>query len=65
MKLGRLAVFGVGYLLGTKAGRERYEQILAAAQRLSKRLDDYSRHTDPAVRWRGDTGSRAYNDRTR
>jgi len=29
-----LAGFGVGYLLGTRAGRERYEQIKAAASSL-------------------------------
>lgn len=31
MKLTTVAVFGVGYLLGTRAGRERYEQILELA----------------------------------
>ena len=41
VKLRSLAVFGVGYVLGTRAGRERYEQIVAAAQNASKRLDDY------------------------
>lgn len=29
-----LAGLGVGYLLGTRAGRERYEQIKAAASKL-------------------------------
>jgi hypothetical protein len=38
-----LTVFGVGYVLGTRAGRERYEQIVAAAQNASKRLEDYGR----------------------
>ena len=27
MKLRTAVVFGIGYLLGTKAGRDRYEQI--------------------------------------
>jgi hypothetical protein len=36
-----MAVFGVGYVLGTRAGRERYGQIVAAAQNASKRLEDY------------------------
>jgi hypothetical protein len=27
MKLGTLMVFGIGYVLGTRAGRERYEQL--------------------------------------
>lgn len=41
-----LAGLGVGYLLGTRAGRERYEQIKAAASNLwnapvvQKRVDD-------------------------
>jgi len=41
VKLVNLAVFGAGYLLGTKAGRERYEQIVKAAQNSSKRLEAY------------------------
>jgi hypothetical protein len=41
VKLRSLVVFGVGYVLGTRAGRERYEQIVAAAQNASKRLEDY------------------------
>ncbi|MCS0498367.1 YtxH domain-containing protein [Protaetiibacter mangrovi] len=41
-----LAGLGVGYVLGTRAGRERYEQIKAAATNLwnapvvQKRVDD-------------------------
>jgi hypothetical protein len=42
VKLRSLAIFAVGYVLGTRAGRERYEQVIAAAQRASKRLEDYS-----------------------
>jgi hypothetical protein len=41
VKLSRIAIFGVGYVLGTRAGRERYEQIVSAAQRASQRLEDY------------------------
>jgi hypothetical protein len=41
VKLSRIAIFGVGYVLGTRAGRERYEQIVAAAQRASQRMEDY------------------------
>jgi hypothetical protein len=32
VKLVSVAIFGAGYVLGTKAGRDRYEQIMAAAQ---------------------------------
>jgi hypothetical protein len=41
VRLRSLAVFGLGYVLGTRAGRERYEQIVAAAQNASKRLESY------------------------
>jgi hypothetical protein len=50
MKLTTVAVFGVGYVLGTRAGRERYEQILElahaaggkfAASGARRRLEEY------------------------
>ncbi|WP_262848247.1 hypothetical protein [Mumia quercus] len=41
MRLRTLAVFGIGYVLGTRAGHERYEQLVAAAKRAGKRLEDY------------------------
>jgi hypothetical protein len=50
MKLTTVAVFGVGYVLGTRAGRERYEQILELTQIASgkfavsgarRRLEEY------------------------
>lgn len=42
MSLVSIAIFGAGYVLGTKAGRERYEQIVKAAQNASQRLEEYS-----------------------
>ena len=33
------AVFGLGYVLGSRAGRERYAQILAVTRRASQRID--------------------------
>lgn len=39
MKLVTLGVFGAGYVLGTKAGRQRYEQILVLGRRLSEGLE--------------------------
>ena len=42
MRLRTIAIFGAGYVFGTRAGRERYGQIVAAAQGASKRLEDYS-----------------------
>ena len=42
MRLRSVVAFGVGYVLGSKAGRERYEQILEAARRASDRLEQYA-----------------------
>jgi hypothetical protein len=42
VRLRTIAIFGAGYVFGTRAGRERYGQIVAAAQGASKRLEDYS-----------------------
>ena len=39
MKLSTAAVFGVGYLLGTRAGRQRYDQIRQLAGRLAEEFD--------------------------
>ena len=52
--LGRLAVFGVGYVIGTRAGRERYETIRVAATRLAAQLENSSRGGPPGDR--GDHG---------
>jgi hypothetical protein len=65
VKLTTVAVFGVGYVLGTRAGRERYAQIVAAAQRASQRLDAYSKGgSRPSYRDRpaGSTESAARSD---
>ncbi len=43
MKLRSLALFGAGYVLGAKAGRERYAQIVEAAQKASQRFDERRR----------------------
>lgn len=40
MKLSTLVVFGAGYVMGTKAGRERYAEIVNMAQKISRRLDE-------------------------
>lgn len=39
MKLTLLAAFAVGYVLGSKAGRERYDQIRDLAKDASRRLE--------------------------
>jgi hypothetical protein len=33
-----LVVFGAGYVLGTRAGRERYQQIVEAAGKAAQRI---------------------------
>jgi hypothetical protein len=39
VKLLAVTMFGVGYVLGTKAGRERYEQICTLARKASENFD--------------------------
>lgn len=39
MKLVAVTMFGLGYVLGTKAGRERYEQIRRLARNASENFD--------------------------
>ena len=39
MKLVTVAIFGIGYVLGAKAGRERYEQIRKLAHNASESFD--------------------------
>ena len=43
MRARTVLAFGVGFLLGTRAGRERYEQMVAAARRTRPWLDEYGR----------------------
>ena len=48
MRLRSLLVFGVGYVPGSKAGRERYEQLPTTAKRASRsrRLDEHGRRLE-------------------
>jgi hypothetical protein len=39
VKIVALAVFGAGYVLGSKAGRQRYEQIVELTRRASQGLE--------------------------
>jgi hypothetical protein len=39
VKLTTAAVFGVGYLLGSRAGRQRYDQVRRLAARLAQEFD--------------------------
>jgi hypothetical protein len=42
VRLTTVVMFGAGYVMGTKAGRERYEQIVTVAEKTSKRLEQFS-----------------------
>jgi hypothetical protein len=41
MKLGAVGALAVGYVLGTRAGRGRYEQIRQLASEAAERLEAY------------------------
>ena len=38
MSIRSLVVFGAGYVLGSRAGRERYQQIVEAAGKAAQRI---------------------------
>jgi hypothetical protein len=47
VKITGLAVFAAGYVVGAKAGRERYAQIVDVAERVSRRLEEFSARHPP------------------
>jgi hypothetical protein len=47
VKLTPVAVFAVGYVVGAKAGRERYAQIVDGVARASRRLEEFSARRPP------------------
>jgi hypothetical protein len=54
VKLTTVAIFAAGYVLGARAGQERYAQIVGAVERTSRRLDAFSSRHAPG---RQDEGS--------
>lgn len=55
MRFTGLAVFAAGYVIGAKAGRERYAQIVDGLAKASEQLEEFSaRH--PPVRQEGASG---------
>jgi hypothetical protein len=42
VRLTTLLMFGAGYVMGARAGRERDAEIVTAAAKASQRLEDYS-----------------------
>ena len=47
VRLTALLMFGAGYVLGTRAGRERYAQIVTIAEKASARLEAFSADRRP------------------
>ncbi len=50
MKLTKAALFAAGYVMGARAGRERYAQIIDAMAKASQRLEEFSARRPPASR---------------
>jgi len=47
--LTKLGAFGIGYVLGARAGKERYEQIRVWAGQAARRLEEYGSNGSPAA----------------
>jgi hypothetical protein len=50
MRLGTLVALGLGYVLGSRAGRERYDQLRTAAGDAAHRLEKYG-SSGPLATW--------------
>ena len=60
MKLTSVALFAAGYVVGARAGRERYAQIVSIMERTSQRLDAFSSRHRPDSQ--GEGSGRADSD---
>lgn len=69
-----LVGLGLGYVIGTRAGRERYEQLRASAEKLwtnprvqtqVQRAEDYVRGAAPEVVERVETTAKKVADQVR
>jgi len=47
VKLTKVALFAAGYVIGAKAGRERYAQIVDGVAKASQRLEAFSARRPP------------------
>ena len=47
MKLTKAVIFAAGYILGARAGRERYAQIVALMEKASGELEEFSSRHPP------------------
>ena len=57
MRLVGAAVFAAGYLIGARAGRERYVQIVNGLASASQRLEEFSARRPPDARDPGPGGA--------
>jgi hypothetical protein len=57
VKLRSAAIFAVGYVVGARAGRERYAQIIDVLERTSQRLEAFS--SRPTAGSQGEGSGRA------
>jgi hypothetical protein len=48
VKLTSVAVFAAGYVIGSKAGHERYAQIIHGMAKASQRLEEFSSRPPPS-----------------
>jgi hypothetical protein len=62
VKLTTLLVFGTGYVLGTRAGREQYERFVELAHRATKRFDTYGAGGSWADRLESYASGRGWHD---
>ena len=56
MKLAKVTLFAAGYVIGTRAGRERYAQIVEGIAKASARLEEFSSHRPPNGHPRQESG---------
>lgn len=50
MTLTKATLFAAGYVVGARAGRERYDQIVGAVAKASQRLEEFSSRRPPGRR---------------
>jgi hypothetical protein len=50
VKLTTLGAIGIGYVLGARAGKDRYEQIRVLAQSAAQRMESYGANGSLASR---------------
>ena len=57
MRLTAVALFAAGYVIGAKAGRERYAQIVDGVASASRRLEEFSSRRPQSHQGQGPGGT--------